>query len=657
MLNIQAGPVQAHNFAPSQPDFHSAIDRAVRALSDRQQADGHFVFELEADAAIPAEYILLKHYLDERDPAMEARVATYLRRTQEEHGGWPMLARGRLNLSASVKAYFALKAAGDDPQAPHMVRARTAILEAGGAVNVNMFTRITLALFGIIPWRAVPVMPVELMHAPGWFPIHLYRMSYWARTTLVPLLVLMALKPRARNPERVTIDELFVEPPFAVRRWPKGPNQRGLWGSVFGCLDAALRVVEPLFPRAPRRSAIDKAVAFVRERLNGDSGLGAIFPPMANTVMMFDALGWPVDHPDVATARLALEKLVTLDGDEAYCQPCVSPVWDTVLSAQSLMEAGASHEAKARAGLDWLLARQAVDVVGDWAYQRPGLRPGGWGFQYANAHYPDLDDTAVVVMAMDRARSRSGDTRYDAAIARATEWIVGMQSRNGGWAAYDADNTAEFLNAIPFADHGALLDPPTSDLTARCVSMLAQLGHRPETSEPLRRGIAFLRAEQHPEGSWFGRWGVNYIYGTWSVLCALNAAGLDASEPAIRRAVAWLERIQNPDGGWGEDDAGYELDYKGYQPSPSTASQTAWALLGLMAAGTLDSTAVERGIAYLVGQQRTDGFWPEERFTGVGFPRVFYLRYDGYPKFFPLWALARYRNLKSGNSSSVMLGM
>ena len=657
MLNLQAGPVQAHRFQPTQPDFHSAIDKAVRALSDRQQADGHFVFELEADAAIPAEYILLKHYLDERDPEMEERVATYLRRTQEDHGGWPMLARGRLNLSASVKAYFALKAVGDDPQAPHMARARAAILDAGGAVNVNMFTRITLALFGVVPWRAVPVMPVELMHAPGWFPIHLYRMSYWARTTLVPLLVLMALKPRARNPERITIDELFVEPPLTIRRWPKGPNQRGLWGTVFGGLDAVLRSAEPLFPRASRRSAIDKAVAFVRERLNGDSGLGAIFPPMANTVMMFDALGWPVDHPDVAMARLALEKLVTVDGDEAFCQPCVSPVWDTVLSAQSLLEAGVSHEGKARAGLDWLLPRQAVDVVGDWAYQRPGLRPGGWGFQYANAHYPDLDDTAVVVMAMDRVRSRSSDPRYDDAIARAAEWIVGMQSRNGGWAAYDADNTAEFLNAIPFADHGALLDPPTSDLTARCVSMLAQLGHRPDTSEPLRRGIAFLRAEQHAEGSWFGRWGVNYIYGTWSVLCALNAAGLDPSEPAIQRAVAWLEQIQNPDGGWGEDDAGYELDYKGYQPSPSTASQTAWALLGLMAVGALDSVAVKRGIDYLVGQQRTDGFWPEERFTGVGFPRVFYLRYDGYPKFFPLWALARYRNLKSGNASTVMLGM
>ena len=657
MLNIQHEAVQAASFSPHTPALHRAIDKAATALADRQQRDGHFVFDLEADAAIPAEYILLKHFLGERDLVAEGRVAAYLRRTQEDHGGWPMLARGRLNISASVKAYLALKAFGDDPQAPHMVRAREAIRAAGGAVNVNMFTRITLALFGIVPWRAVPVMPVELMHAPGWFPIHIYRMSYWARVTLVPLLVLMAVKPRARNPGRVAIDELFVEPPFDVRRWPKGPNQRGLWGGVFAVLDAMFRVVEPFFPKAPRRRAIEKAVAFVRERLNGDSGLGAIFPPMANTVMMFDALGWPVDHPDVVTARRALEKLVTVDGSEAFCQPCVSPVWDTVLSAHSLMEAGPDHDAEAQAGLDWLLPRQNLDASGDWAYQRPGVRPGGWSFQYDNSHYPDLDDTAVVVMAMDRARSQDGLTRYDEAIARAAEWIIGMQSRDGGWAAYDADNTATFLNAIPFADHGALLDPPTSDLTARCVSMLAQLGHRPDTSEPLRRGIDFLRGEQHREGSWFGRWGVNYIYGTWSVLCAFNAAGLDPSDPAIRRAVAWLESIQNPDGGWGEDDAGYELDYEAYQAAPSTASQTAWALLGLMAAGALDSAAVERGIAYLVAQQRADGFWPEEQFTGVGFPRVFYLRYDGYAKFFPLWALARYRNLKQGNAATVMLGM
>ncbi|MDX7951953.1 squalene--hopene cyclase [Lichenihabitans sp. Uapishka_5] len=659
MLSLQPDTLQAVAFAsPSRSSaLHSAIDRAVAALTDRQQPDGHFVFDLEADAAIPAEYILLKHYLGERDPVREQQGAAYLRRTQEDHGGWPMLARGRLNLSASVKAYLALKAVGDSPDAPHMVRARAAILAAGGAAHVNMFTRITLALFGLVPWRAVPVMPVELMHAPRWFPVHLYRMSYWARTTLAPLLVLMALKPQARNPERVTIDELFPVPPFAIRHWPKGANQRGLWGHLFGGLDRLLRAAEPLFPKATRRSAIDKAVSFIRERLNGDSGLGAIFPPMAFTVMMFDALGWPADHPEVATARRALELLVTGSDAEAFCQPCVSPVWDTALSAHGLMEAVSPDDGRARAGLDWLAARQVLDVAGDWAVQRPGLRPGGWGFQYSNPHYPDLDDTAVIVMAMDRARGQDGDTRYDNTIARAAEWIIGMQSRNGGWGAYDADNTATYLNAIPFADHGALLDPPTSDLTARCISMLAQLGHRPATSAPLRRGLAFLMREQHPEGSWFGRWGVNYIYGTWSVLCALNAAGLEPSDPAIARAIAWLERIQNSDGGWGEDDAGYELDYKAYQPSPSTASQTAWALLGLMAAGGVDSPAVARGTAYLVAQQCSDGFWPEERFTGVGFPRVFYLRYDGYPKFFPLWALARYRNLKHGNAASVMLGM
>lgn len=657
MLFVASERLTSATPARSASRLDSAIDHAATALSALQRPDGVFLFDLEADAAIPAEYILLKHYLGQRDLLMEGKVAAYLRRTQEAHGGWPMLAHGGLNLSASVKAYFALKAVGDPVDAPHMVRARNTILAAGGAVNVNMFTRITLAFFGVVPWRAVPVMPVELMHAPDWFPIHIYKLSYWARDTLVPLLVLMAKRVRARNPLEIGIDELFVVPPAKVRRWPKKKNQRGPWGFLFGVLDSGLRWAEPMFPNKSRQSAIDKAVAFVRERLNGEDGLGGIFPSIVNTVMMFDALGVPDHDPEMIVAKAAVEKLITVRDGEAFCQPCLSPIWDTVLTAHALMEAQPDVTDAVRDSLDWLKGQQILDVRGDWAYQRPDLRPGGWGFQFRNDHYPDLDDTAVIVMALDRAARHTMHAGYDDAIERAREWVLGMQSANGGWAAFDADNTATYLNAIPFADHGALLDPPTSDVTARCLSMLGQLGESMDSSEPVRRGVDFLRREQFSDGSWFGRWGLNYIYGTWSVLCALNALGIGEDDAAVRRAVDWLEAIQNPDGGWGEDDTGYALDYKVFTPSPSTPSQTAWALCGLMAAGLVETAAVARGVAYLLRHQGSDGFWTEDRYTAVGFPRVFYLRYHGYPKFFPLWALARYRNLMASNAKSVLYGM
>ncbi len=638
-------------------DLDRVIQTATRALTGVQKPDGHFAFDLEADAAIPAEYILLKHYLGELDPVNEGKVAAYLRRIQEPHGGWPMLAKGEINISASVKAYFALKAVGDPIEAPHMKRAREAILAIGGAVNVNIFTRTTLAFFGVIPWSAVPVMPVELMLAPRWFPIHIYRLSYWARDTLVPLLVMMALKVPAKNPRRITIDELFVVPPKRIRRWPKTVNQIGFWGAFFIQLDRVLRVVEPFFPKRAKQAAIAKADVFVRERLNGVDGLGAIYPSIANTVMMFHALGVPNDDPHMITAKAAVEKLMTHKADEAFCQPCLSPVWDTVLSAHALMEAGPEQDEAVDRGLEWLGPLQVLDFKGDWAFQRPDLRPGGWAFQYRNDYYVDLDDTAVVVMAMDRAQGKGRERRYDEAIARGREWVVGMQSANGGWGAFDVDNTSYYLNAIPFADHGALLDPPTADVTARCVSMLAQLGETARTSEPMRRGIEYLLREQHPEGSWFGRWGLNYVYGTWSVLCAFNVAGIGPDHPAVVKAVAWLEAIQNPDGGWGEDDRGYALDYKAYSPAPSTSSQTAWAVIGLMAAGKVDGPHVARGIAYLKTQQQADGFWPNDRYTATGFPRVFYLNYHGYSKFFPLWALARYRNLKAGNTPTTLFGM
>jgi squalene-hopene/tetraprenyl-beta-curcumene cyclase len=636
-----------------------SIDSATQALLARQRPDGHWVFELEADATIPAEYVLLRHYLGEPvDAALQAKIAAYLRRIQGAHGGWPQLADGDLDVSATVKAYFALKMIGEPIDADHMRRAREAVLARGGAARANVFTRIMLALFGFIPWRAVPVMPIEIMLLPKWFPFHLDKISYWSRTVIVPLLVLMAKKPRARNAKGVRIDELFLEPPQSIGPTPKAPQQKASWFWFFRGVDNVLRATEPYFPKASRQRAMDSAVAWVNERLNGEDGLGAIYPAMANSVMMFDVLGYPENYPQRAIARKSVEKLLAVHEHEAYCQPCVSPVWDTGLVCHTLLEVGGERAtAEARRGLDWLTPKQILDVRGDWIARRPDLRPGGWAFQYANAHYPDVDDTAVVAMAMDRVQNLSGAKDFDASLVRAKEWILGMQSANGAWGAFDADNEFYYLNNIPFADHGALLDPPTEDVTARCLSMLAQFGDTAANSEAVKRAIDYLRRTQLAEGSWYGRWGMNYIYGTWSVLCALNAAGVDHAAPEMRKAANWLIAIQNDDGGWGEDGSSYKLDYKGYERAPSTASQTAWALLGLMASGDVDHPAVARGIAYLTAQQGADGFWNEPRYTATGFPRVFYLRYHGYAKFFPLWALARYRNLKSGNVRAVAFGM
>ena len=639
--------------------LQASITSATRALLGLRQPDGHWVFELEADCTIPAEYVLLRHYLGEPvDAVLEAKIANYLRRVQGAHGGWPLVHEGAFDMSASVKAYFALKMIGDSIDAPHMARAREAILSRGGGINSNVFTRFMLAMFGVLTWRSVPVLPVEIMLLPMWSPFHINKISYWARTTMVPLMVLAALKPRARNTSGIGIDELFLQDPRSIGMTAKAPHQSWGWFTLFRGLDMVLRAIEPLSPKKMRARAIDSAVAFVEERLNGEDGLGAIYPPMANAVMMYEVLGKGADYPPRATTRKALDRLLVIGEHEAYCQPCVSPVWDTALTCHAMLEAGSEEAVRsAKQGLSWLLPKQELNLKGDWAVKRPEVRPGGWAFQYNNAHYPDLDDTAVVVMAMDRARRDDSTGSYDTAIDRGREWIEGMQSRDGGFAAFDADNLEYYLNNIPFSDHGALLDPPTDDVTARCVSMLAQLGETAQNNPAVAAGVEYLRRNQLADGSWYGRWGLNYIYGTWSVLCALNAAGIDHQDPMLRKAADWLISIQNSDGGWGEDATSYRLDYKGYQRAPTTASQTAWALLGLMAAGEVGHPAVARGVEYLIGTQTQKGLWDEQRYTATGFPRVFYLRYHGYSKFFPLWALARYRNLKSTNSRVVGVGM
>jgi squalene-hopene/tetraprenyl-beta-curcumene cyclase len=627
------------------------IEDARRGLELRQQDDGHWVFDLEADVTIPSEYVLLEHFLGEVDQALEGKIAVYLRQKQAAHGGWSLYPGGDLDISASVKAYFALKLIGDDPTAPHMARAREAILARGGAARANVFTRITLALFGQVPWRAVPVMPVEIMLLPRWFPFHMDKVSYWSRTVIAPLLILMARKPRAKNPRGIGVKELFVAPPEQERGYITNPTGKA-WGSVFVGLDHALRLAEPVLPGRSRARAIAAAVAFITERLNGEDGLGGIFPAMTNTVMAFEALGYAKDHPDLLNAKSAIRKLLLDKGDLAYCQPCLSPIWDTALACHALMEAGsAGPGSPVERGLDWIVERQILDVMGDWASQRPALRPGGWAFEYRNDHYPDVDDTAAIVCALHRADPE----RYRHAIERAAEWVLGMQSRNGGWGSFDADNTHTYLNSIPFADHGALLDPPTADLTARCISMFAELGYDRE-HPAIGRAIDYLKREQEEDGSWFGRWGTNYIYGTWSVLAALNAASEDMGAPYVRRAVDWLIARQQADGGWGESCGSYWTERKA-EKVESTPSQTAWALLALMAAGETESEAVARGIDHLRRASRRDGKWDEELYNAVGFPRVFYLHYHGYSAYFPLWALARYQNLMRKNDRRVSHGM
>jgi squalene-hopene/tetraprenyl-beta-curcumene cyclase len=626
-----------------------AIDAAREALSGVQNERGYWLFELEADCTISAEYILMQHFLGEIDRPLETKIAAYLRARQAQHGGWPLYHGGELDISCTVKAYFALKLAGDSAQAPHMLRARAALLERGGAARANVFTRITLALFGQVPWRAVPYIPVEIMLLPRWFPFHLDKVSYWSRTVMVPLLILCTRRPRAKNPRNVDITELFTTPPEQERHYFRTPGGRSvLLARAFLVLDRCARRIDPLIPGAMRRRATRRAEAWILERLNGEDGLGAIFPAIVNSVEALTVLSYASEDPRLVAAKRALHKLLVIGAESAYCQPCVSPIWDTALATLALQDEGspAATAASDRA-LRWLQAQQLLEQPGDWQVNRPALPGGGWAFQFSNSFYPDLDDTAAIVWAMRRA---SDAERYSQPVDRALDWLVGMQSRNGGFASFDVDNVHYRLNHIPFADHGALLDPPTSDVTARVVTALATVG-RPQDKRPLERAVAFLRQEQEADGSWFGRWGTNYIYGTWSVLTALAQARVRSSDEAVGRAVRWLCERQNSDGGWGESNDSYAQAPAERRPAASTSFQSAWALLGLIAAGQVHSDVVRHGIDYLLRTRNAHGLWNDPGFTAPGFPRVFYLKYHGYSAYFPLWALAAYRSLaRSGGT-------
>jgi squalene-hopene/tetraprenyl-beta-curcumene cyclase len=626
--------------------FNEKLDQAIvsarETLIAHQHQDGYWCFELEADCTIPAEYILMMHYMDEIDPDLQAKMAVYLRNHQGEDGGWPLFYGGAMDISCSVKTYYALKLAGDSPDAPHMVKARQAILARGGAAHSNVFTRIVLALFGQVPWRSVPFIPVEMVLLPRWFPFHLSKVSYWSRTVIVPLTILASLKPKAKNPKQIHIRELFVTPPEREKHYFP---VRSRLNRLFLQWDRMGRLVEPFIPGRVRQKALKKAEEWFVERLNGSGGLGAIFPAMVYAHEALASLGYPADHPHQVSTKEAIKKLVVIDDGSAYCQPCVSPVWDTALACLALREEASEGTTEhILHGLDWLRDEQLTDEPGDWRQNVPDLRGGGWPFQFKNSYYPDLDDTAVVAWAMHLI----GPERYRETIQRAVDWVCGMQSRNGGFSSFDVDNTHYYLNEIPFADHGALLDPPTSDVSARCASLLAHVGHR---EKELGACLEYLRQEQEPDGPWFGRWGTNYIYGTWSVLVAFEKAGNGKDQPSVERAVRWLKKMQRPDGGWGEDCDTYFDPKKAGKGYASTSFQTAWAMLGLMAAGEKDSPELRRGAEFLLRTQGEDGSWKDEWFTAPGFPRVFHLKYHGYTVYFPLWALARFRNLRSNHSA------
>jgi squalene-hopene/tetraprenyl-beta-curcumene cyclase len=626
--------------------LEAGIDGARRAALAIQHADGHWCHELEADCTIPAEYVLMLHYFGESEPELEAKIGTYLRRRQGSDGGWPLYEAGAMDVSCSVKAYFALKLIGDDPDAEHMRHARQAIRARGGAARSNVFTRITLALFGEVPWRAVPVVPVELILLPRWLPVSLLKVSYWSRTVVVPLAVLCSLKPRAANPRCIDVRELFLTPPDQEKHYFPSPD----WtlAGMFLRLDRFGHRTEKLIPRWVRRYALKRAERWIQRRLNGTDGLGAIFPAMVNALEAMALMGHAPDSKIMREARQALTDLLIDHGDEAYCQPCVSPVWDTGLMCLAMQEdrrerpAGELDAALSKAHA-WLLEQQLLDAPGDWRRTHPALAGGGWPFQYHNAYYPDLDDTAVIAWALHQ--SPEAGPGHATAVARAADWLVGMQSRNGGFGAFDSDNNSDWLNQIPFADHGALLDPPTSDVSARVLTFLTRLD-RPQDRQARQRVLAFLRRQQLPEGCWFGRWGCNYIYGTWSALVALEAAGIDHDDEAVQRAVAWFETCQREDGSWGESNDSYFDPTLAGRDSRGSAAQTAWALLGLMAAGEVKSEAVARGVERLLVMQGTDGRWHDPGFNAPGFPRVFYLKYHGYDHYFPYWALARYRHLR-----------
>lgn len=698
----------------------TAIGRTREWLFAAQHADGYWAGELEGDSILESEYILLLAYLGRADEPIARKCAAHIAHLQLPMGGWAIYPGGPVDISASVKAYFALKLTGADPSSDAMHRARKAILAHGGADAVNSFTRFYLALLNQIDYEQCPAVPPEFVLLPKWFPVNLTAVSAWSRTIIVPLSIMSACRPVAKVAAEKGIRELFLKSPpeWPALRCPGLKGGTGLfsWDRFFRAVDRGLKRCQRRGWLPFRGRALRAAERWMVERFAGSDGLGAIFPPMIWSIVALRCLGYRDDSPEMRYCHERLEGLILEEEQSARLQPCKSPVWDTAIALRAIGESGGSPEhSSAEAGVDWLLS-QEIRRRGDWA-ETVAAEPGGWCFEHANEFYPDLDDTSMVVMALqqqfaapaaapssrskkfdpvrqerptsasDRAKAaedellpppsreelqaylrRQADmaaeqegtpqegarqdrlARVIAATMRAERWMLAMQNRDGGWGAFDRDNNRQFLCYVPFADHNAMIDPSTPDLAARVLESLGLLGRR--AGDPaVDRGIAYLRRTQEADGSWFGRWGVNYVYGTWQVLVGLQAVGVGADDPLISSAADWLIAHQQPDGGWGESPDSY-ADPRLRGVGPTTASQTAWGVMGLLAAGRGAHTATRRGIQYLVDKQRQDGTWDEPEFTGTGFPQVFYLRYHLYPIYFPLLALARYLAAMGASSTS-----
>ncbi len=624
----------------------ATLDRAIEGARSRllamQDPQGFWVAELETDSTLTSEYLMLRHFLGKVDETKQRKAVAYLRETQLPEGGWNLYYGGPNHLSTTVKAYFALKLSGHSPDEPFMRRAREVILDQGGLLRANVFTKYTLAIFGQLDWRGVPAMPIELFLLPRWSFFNMYEISYWSRTVLIPLMIIFAHKPVVSVPTGADLAELRGD--LKAKRdyyFLRDPRLLS-WRNLFLAADRLLHWYEWHPLARIRQRAMERATAWMVTRMQGEGGLGAIYPAMANAVIALRCLGYEAEHPLVARAFKQIEALEVEDDRTLHVTPCFSPVWDTSLAVNALRASGLPADHPALVGAcGWLLTKQTWKA-GDWKAKAPAAEPGGWYFQFENEFYPDIDDSAVVMTTLSKILMPDESTK-EAALQQALKWVMPMQSSDGGWASYDKDNNKLFLNEIPFADHKVLLDPSTADLTGRMLEMLGHLGRT--IAEPAaQRAITFLRAQQEPEGCWYGRWGVNYIYGTWSVLAGLRAIGERMDQPYIRRATDWLIGRQNGDGGWGESCHSYD-DPRAAGRGTSTASQTGWALMGLLHAGLVRHPSVQRGIDYLLRTQRPDGGWEERECTGTGFPRVLYLRYHLYRLYFPLWALSLYRTL------------
>jgi squalene-hopene/tetraprenyl-beta-curcumene cyclase len=615
----------------------TVLTRSSEALAAIRDPDGFWRGDLKADSTLESDYVLLQLWLH---PPVEGvwkpstwpriqKAAQSILDRQLPDGGFNIYPQGPAEISASVKAYTALKLAGLDPETPAMARARERILKLGGVQAANSYVKINLSLFDLYPRKHVATVPPELVLLPG---DALYKMSSWTRAIVVPLSIVQALRKDRPLPQGFHLREIFSDKPL---RYESGI--RPSWRNFFLWLDRALKVWDKRAVKQIREWAIREAEHWILDRTRHSEGLGAIYPAMMYSIMALDALGYGSDHPDLAEAIRQFDSLLVETRDRFYFQPCVSPVWDTAIAAFALGEAGTASPDFLRASADWLISKE-VRRKGDWSIKRPNLEPSGWYFEFANEYYPDIDDTAQVLLAFHYAKASDPD-RQKRCERRAIDWILGMQSRDGGWAAFDVDNDLEILNQVPFADHNAMLDPTCADVTGRVLEALVRRGIDRE-SPAIRRGVDFLVSQQEEPGGWYGRWGVNYIYGSFLAMRGLSCAGGKGAQEAVRKAAGWLGSIQRQDGGWGESCASYNVN--GFVPAGSTPSQTAWALLGLMAAGERAGEAVRRGVQFLIDTQESDGLWTEELATGTGFPCVFYLCYGLYSSYFPVLALATY---------------